>query len=154
MRVCYASVSTVSHGLSAFLILPVVLLVEGEQLPVAGGLVSLRRSFFSPQRTAQATADASINFWVCASSARIWSSHSLTSKVQVARLVVTVSLRLRLSLRSGWRLDCSWTLSWALVRALLRAEVVRIVFTFLTSIFQSMKMQLPWVDERINSRMS
>ena len=106
------------------------------------------------QHTARAAVEASMSFKVWASSAHIRSSHSLTSKAQVARSVARMGSRLRLSLRSGWRLDWSWTFSWSLVRAQAGAEMARIAFKFSISIFQSIKMQFPWDEERMVSRMS
>ena len=123
-------------------------------LPISSGSVSHeRRSFFSLWHTVQATEDASMSLWVQASSACMRLLCSFTSKAHVARSVARTGLTLRLSLKSGFKLDWSWVLSWSQVRAQVGAKVVSVAFRFSISIFQSMKMQFPWDEERMVSRM-
>ena len=89
-----------------------VVLTGEDDNPLAGGLVSHeRRSFFLLWRTAWATEDVLMSLWVRASSAHMQSSRSFTLKAHVARSVARTGSTLRLSLKSGFKLDWSWVLS-------------------------------------------
>ena len=73
-------------------------------------------SFFLLRCVARTAAKALMSFWVCASLAHMWSSHSLTSRAQGASSVARTGLRLMLSLK------VELELSLALVRAFTSAR--------------------------------